>query len=78
MAFSRQSIEKLKEQINIVDVIGKSVRLKRSGANYKGLCPFHGEKTPSVVVSEQKQFYTCFGCGEKGDVITFIMKQYNM
>ena len=54
-----------------MDVIGQHVALKRAGSNYKGLCPFHGEKTPSFVVSEQKQIFTCFGCGASGDVIEF-------
>lgn len=57
---------------NIVDVINRYVSLTRAGANYKGLCPFHGEKSPSFVVSPQKQIFKCFGCGVGGDVITFI------
>lgn len=77
-SFSNESIEHLKNSINIVDVIGKSVSLKRAGANFKGLCPFHNEKTPSFVVSESKQYFTCFGCGERGDVIEFEKKYYNL
>jgi DNA primase len=57
---------------NIVDVISRYVALTKAGANYKGLCPFHGEKSPSFVVSPQKQIFKCFGCGVGGDVITFI------
>ena len=77
-SFSNESIEHLKNSINIVDVIGKSVKLKKAGANFKGLCPFHNEKTPSFVVSESKQYFTCFGCGERGDVIEFEKKYYNL
>ena len=68
-SFSNDTIEKLKNQIDIVDIIGRSVSLKKKGANYKGLCPFHGEKTPSFVVSRDKQIFTCFGCGASGDAI---------
>lgn len=60
---NNSSIDELKESINIVDEVAKVVQLKRAGANYKGCCPFHNEKTPSFVVSEQKQIFTCFGCG---------------
>ena len=77
-AFSNESIEHLKNSVNIVDVIGRSVKLKRAGSNFKGLCPFHNEKTPSFVVSESKQYFTCFGCGERGDVISFVQKYYNL
>ena len=72
------SIDELKESINIVDEIAKVVPLKRAGANYKGCCPFHNEKTPSFVVSEQKQIFTCFGCGETGNVIKFTQRYYNL
>ena len=54
-------VDEIKSRCNIVDVIGRVVPLKKSGSNYKGVCPFHSEKTPSFVVSEQKQIYTCFG-----------------
>ena len=72
------TIEDLKSQINIVDVIGRVVPLKRAGANHKGVCPFHNEKTPSFVVSEQKQIFTCFGCGATGDAIEFTKRYYNL
>ncbi len=72
------SIEELKSQLNIVDVISRAVPLKRAGANYKGVCPFHNEKTPSFVVSEQKQIFSCFGCGASGDVIKFTERYYNL
>ena len=61
-----------------MDVVGRVVPLKKTGANHKGLCPFHNEKTPSFVVSEDKQIYTCFGCGAAGDVIQFVEQYYNL
>ena len=67
-------IEDLKFRNRIEDVIGSYVTLKRSGRNLLGLCPFHSEKSPSFSVNEANQFYHCFGCGEGGDVITFVMK----
>ncbi|MCD3350283.1 DNA primase [Clostridium botulinum D/C] len=75
---SEEIIEKIKEQNNIVDVISESVKLKRTGRNLIGLCPFHNEKTPSFSVSEDKQIYKCFGCGEAGNVFTFVMKSKNL
>lgn len=77
-SYSKESIENLKNQINIVDVIGRRVKLNRAGANYKGLCPFHQEKTPSFVVSESRQYFNCFGCGAKGDAISFIERYDNL
>lgn len=78
-SFSKDAIEDLKSRIDIVDVIGRQVQLKRAGANYKGLCPFHNEKTPSFIVSPQKQIFTCFGgCGASGDVVSFVMRYYNL
>ena len=70
--------DEIKSRCDIVDVIGRVVSLKKAGSNYKGLCPFHNEKTPSFVVSETKQFFKCFGCGESGDVISFVEKYYNL
>jgi len=69
----RESIENLKSIIDVVDVIGNYIQLKKSGSNYKANCPFHSEKTPSFVVSPAKQIYHCFGCGASGDAIKFIM-----
>ena len=71
-------VDEIKSRCNIVDVIGRVVPLKKAGSNYKGVCPFHNEKTPSFVVSEQKQIYTCFGCGATGDVISFVERYYNL
>lgn len=75
---SEDVIQKIKEENDIVDVISESVKLKRAGRNYSGLCPFHHEKTPSFSVSADKQIYKCFGCGEAGNVITFVMKTKNL
>lgn len=66
--------EQLKSQLDIVDVIGQYVRLKRAGAHYKGLCPFHSEKTPSFNVHANGQYYKCFGCDAGGDVFKFVMQ----
>ena len=71
-------IRKIKEQNDIVDVISERVKLRKAGRNYIGLCPFHNEKSPSFTVSEEKQIYKCFGCGEAGNVISYIMKDRNM
>lgn len=73
-----QLLEEIRSRANIVDVISEYVELKHSGANYMGLCPFHHEKTPSFSVSPSKEIFKCFGCGEGGDVISFIMKRENL
>jgi DNA primase len=75
---SEDIIQKIKEENDIVDLISESVKLKRTGRNYLGLCPFHHEKTPSFSVSRDKQIYKCFGCGEAGNVFTFVMKSKNL
>lgn len=67
-------IESIKDRINIVELISEYVNLKKSGRNYKGLCPFHKEKTPSFVVNEEKGIFHCFGCGIGGNIFTFLMK----
>lgn len=77
-SFSNSTIETIKSQVNIVDVVGRVVQLKRAGSNHKGVCPFHNEKTPSFVVSETKQIFTCFGCGATGDVIEFVKRYYSL
>ncbi len=69
---------RIKEESDIVQVIGECVDLKKSGSRFLGLCPFHGEKTPSFSVHSGQQFFHCFGCGESGDVFTFVMKYYGL
>lgn len=71
---SDEVIQKVKDENDIVDIISETVKLKKAGRNFTGLCPFHNEKTPSFSVSQEKQIYKCFGCGEAGNVITFLMK----
>ena len=68
----KEQIAEIKNSVNIVEIIGEVVSLSKAGHNYLGLCPFHGEKTPSFNVVEDKQFYHCFGCGRSGDVFKFI------
>ncbi|MGM0534011.1 MAG: DNA primase [Campylobacterota bacterium] len=68
------SIETLKSQLDVVDVIANYIELKRTGGNYKALCPFHEEATPSFVISPSKQIFHCFGCGAGGDAIKFVME----
>ncbi len=70
--------EYIKERVDLIDLIGSAVELKRAGRTHKGLCPFHSEKTPSFVVNDDKQYYHCFGCGQSGDAITFVMDYENM
>ncbi|WP_244833273.1 DNA primase [Clostridium sp. BJN0001] len=78
MQIPEELIEQIKEQNNIVDIISEDIHLKKTGKNYFGLCPFHNDKSPSLSVSEDKQIYKCFSCGEAGNVITFIMKYKKM
>ena len=72
--YSDEIIDEIRQSNDIVDVISQYVRLKRSGRNYFGLCPFHNEKSPSFSVSPDKQIFHCFGCGVGGNVFTFLMK----
>ncbi|MFA6981699.1 MAG: DNA primase [Patescibacteria group bacterium] len=67
-------ISEIEQMIDVVDLIGGYVGLKKSGRNYKGLCPFHSEKTPSFMVSQELQIFKCFGCGESGDIFSFLQK----
>lgn len=74
MAIPQEVIDRILDRIDIVEVVGSYIPLKRTGRNYKALCPFHSEKTSSFMVSQEKQIFHCFGCGEGGNVISFIMK----
>ena len=78
MALSPDFLEELHERCDIVDVVGASVPLKRAGRTYKGLCPFHNEKTPSFVVYPETRSFYCFGCQKGGDVISFVMDEEHL
>lgn len=71
---AKSSIENLKNNLDVVDIISQFLQVKKAGANFKACCPFHGEKTPSFVISPAKQIYHCFGCGVGGDSIKFVME----
>lgn len=75
---SQKTIDLIKDTADIVDVVSEFVPLQAAGKNMKGLCPFHSEKTPSFFVSKERQIFNCFGCGEKGNSVTFIQKYKNM
>ncbi|AMO24701.1 hypothetical protein GCM10027034_09630 [Ramlibacter solisilvae] len=74
MSIPQAFIQDLLARADVVEIVGRSVQLKKSGANFSGLCPFHAEKSPSFTVSPSKQFYHCFGCGKNGDAIRFLME----
>jgi DNA primase len=78
MAIPQAFIQDLLARADVVEIVGRSVQLKKSGANFTGLCPFHAEKSPSFTVSPSKQFYHCFGCGKNGDAIRFLMENAGM
>ncbi|MEY5027860.1 MAG: primase [Pseudomonadota bacterium] len=78
MAIPQSFIQELLARVDVVDVVGKYVQLKKGGANFMGLCPFHGEKSPSFTVSPSKQFFHCFGCGKNGNAIGFLMEHTGM
>jgi DNA primase len=71
---SPETIQQITSRVDIIDVVGEFVKLKKRGANYLGLCPFHNEKTPSFTVSPAKEIYKCFGCGKSGNTISFLME----
>jgi DNA primase len=71
---SQQTIQQILSRLDIIDVVGEFVKLKKRGTNYLGLCPFHNEKTPSFTVSPAKEIYKCFGCGKSGNTISFVME----
>lgn len=70
----QETIQQIQNRIDIVDVVGSFVKLRKRGTNYLGLCPFHNEKTPSFTVSASKEIYKCFGCGKSGNTISFVME----
>ncbi|MDX1660104.1 MAG: CHC2 zinc finger domain-containing protein, partial [Nitriliruptorales bacterium] len=70
----RDDIEALRERADIVDVVSDHTKLQRAGSRWKGLCPFHSEKTPSFTVDPAKNLFHCFGCNEGGDIYHFLMK----
>src|SRR3989338_3421458 len=74
MMFPQQLLDEIRGRLSIVTVVGEHVPLKKAGRNFKGHCPFHQEKTASFMVNEEKQIYHCFGCGDGGDIFTFLMK----
>ncbi len=78
MAIPQSFLQELLSRIDVVEVVGRYVQLKKGGANFMGLCPFHGEKSPSFSVSPTKQFFHCFGCGKSGDALGFLMEHAGM
>ena len=78
MYYPDEIVEKVRSSSDIVDVVGRYVKLQKKGSSYFGLCPFHNEKSPSFSVSQQKQMYYCFGCQAGGNVFTFLMEYENL
>lgn len=76
--FNKESLESLRQRVNLVEVLSSYVELKRSGVSYKGLCPFHDEKSPSFIVQKGDTHYHCFGCGAHGDAIQFLMNHQKL
>ena len=73
--FSQQHLDEIRSRVDIIEIVGQVVKLKRTGENWKGLCPFHTEKTPSFTVNPKRNIYHCFGCGAGGDAFSFLMRQ---
>jgi DNA primase len=78
MSIPQSFVQELLSRADVVEIVGRYVQLKKGGANFMGLCPFHGEKSPSFSVSPSKQFYHCFGCGKTGNAISFLMEHAGM
>ena len=78
MSIPQSFIQELLSRVDVVDIVGRYVQLRKGGANFMGLCPFHSEKSPSFTVSPSKQFYHCFGCGKNGNAIGFLMEHAGM
>jgi DNA primase len=78
VAIPQSFIQELLSRVDVVDIVGRYVQLKKGGANFMGLCPFHSEKSPSFTVSPSKQFFHCFGCGKNGNAIGFLMEHAGM
>ncbi len=78
MYIPEEIINQIRERTNIVDIVGEYVPLRKAGQNYKALCPFHSEKTPSFIVSPKKGIFHCFGCGAGGNAFNFIMQFKNL
>ena len=78
MAIPQTFIQELLGRADVVEIVGRYVQLKKTGANFSGLCPFHTEKSPSFTVSPTKQFYHCFGCGKSGNAIGFLIDYAGM
>ena len=72
------SVAEVKSRLAVADVVGETVQLRKAGSTFKGLCPFHGEKTPSFVVTPARETWKCFGCGKGGDIVTFVMERDNL
>ena len=68
----------IKSKINLLDFVGKDLKLIKSGNSYKALCPFHNEKTPSFTINQEKNTFNCFGCGKSGDIFTYVMEKYKI
>src|SRR3970040_548819 len=75
---SNNQIEEVKNKTDIVSLISEYIEVKKAGRNYKANCPFHGEKTPSFMITPELQIYKCFGCGRSGDVFTFLEEHEGM